>query len=202
MTRHHVIISGTGRAGTTFLVQLLTVLRLDTGFPDIYTGIHKNSNAGMELDLQQNTAPYIIKSPWLCDNLDEILMTKDIVIDHAIIPIRDLHSAAQSRIYVSEQAKGDGSMSGSDVPGGLWHTNSPSEQENILAKQLYKLLYAIAKHNIPVIMLLFPKLVKDPRYLYSKIHQILENISYADFLRAFEKVSRPELVHDFGKKDS
>lgn len=33
MPKHHIIISGTGRAGTTFLVQLLTELELDTGFP-------------------------------------------------------------------------------------------------------------------------------------------------------------------------
>src|SRR6516164_482379 len=30
--RHHTIISGTGRAGTTFLVKLLTNLGLDTGY--------------------------------------------------------------------------------------------------------------------------------------------------------------------------
>ena len=30
--RHHVIITGTGRAGTTFLMELLTNLGLDTGF--------------------------------------------------------------------------------------------------------------------------------------------------------------------------
>ncbi len=29
---HKVIITGTGRAGTTFLVQLLTELGLDTGY--------------------------------------------------------------------------------------------------------------------------------------------------------------------------
>ena len=32
MAASHVVISGTGRAGTTFLVQLLTHLGLDTGF--------------------------------------------------------------------------------------------------------------------------------------------------------------------------
>ena len=32
MAKRHLIISGTGRAGTTFLVQLLTVLKRDTGF--------------------------------------------------------------------------------------------------------------------------------------------------------------------------
>ena len=29
---HKVIITGTGRAGTTFLMQLLTAIGLDTGF--------------------------------------------------------------------------------------------------------------------------------------------------------------------------
>jgi hypothetical protein len=202
MTRHHVIISGTGRAGTTFLVQLFTELKLDTGFPDIHTGVFRNSNAGMELDLRQNDAPYFIKNPWLCDNLDEILMTEDIVIDHAIIPIRDLYSAAQSRIHVSEKAEGEGHMRGNTTPGGLWHTSNPAEQESVLAKQLYKLLHTTAKHDIPVIMLLFPKLVSDPKYLYEKIRQLFENISFENFIYAFKKVSRPELVHEFGKKDA
>ena len=32
MKQHHVIITGTGRSGTTLLIQLLTELGLDTGF--------------------------------------------------------------------------------------------------------------------------------------------------------------------------
>ena len=51
MARHHIIISGTGRAGTTFLVQLLTELGLDTGFPKGQK-IDQNSSAGLELDLR------------------------------------------------------------------------------------------------------------------------------------------------------
>ena len=30
--RKHVVITGTGRAGTTFLIEVLTILGLDTGF--------------------------------------------------------------------------------------------------------------------------------------------------------------------------
>src|SRR5258706_14981308 len=72
MTRHHIIISGTGRAGTTFLIQLLTELGLDTGFPKGLT-LDLNSRAGMELDIRDPHAPYVIKSPWLCDYLDDVL---------------------------------------------------------------------------------------------------------------------------------
>jgi hypothetical protein len=32
MMKRHILISGTGRAGTTFLVQLFTALGFDTGF--------------------------------------------------------------------------------------------------------------------------------------------------------------------------
>ena len=71
--KHHVIISGTGRAGTTFLVQLLTALGLDTGFDSPTSGIFENCRAGMEWDLRHPNAPYIIKNPWLCDYLHEIM---------------------------------------------------------------------------------------------------------------------------------
>ena len=96
MARHHIIISGTGRAGTTFLVQLLTELGLDTGFPKGQK-IDQNSSAGLELDLRSARAPYIIKSPWLCDYLDEVLQGGELIIDCALIPMRDLYSAAESR---------------------------------------------------------------------------------------------------------
>jgi hypothetical protein len=69
MAKRHVIISGTGRAGTTFLVQLLTELGLDTGLTDSHTDIFENCNAGMEKDLREPDAPYIVKSPFLCDYL-------------------------------------------------------------------------------------------------------------------------------------
>jgi hypothetical protein len=51
MAKHHVIISGTGRAGTTCLVQVLTALGLDTGFADLTSAVHANCHAGMEWDI-------------------------------------------------------------------------------------------------------------------------------------------------------
>ena len=68
MPRHPSIISETCRAGTIFLVQLLTELGLDTGFPKGQV-IDPNSRAGMELDIHDAHAPYIIKSLQLCGYL-------------------------------------------------------------------------------------------------------------------------------------
>jgi len=193
MPRHHIIISGTGRAGTTFLVQLLTELGLDTGFPNAHAQIFQNANAGMELDIRDPNAPYIIKSPWLSDFLDEVLHGGEVVIDHAVVPMRDLYSAAQSRRNITGQA--DPSLVA--VPGGLWHTKEPGSQETTLTMQLYKLIYTLAKHNVPLVLLLFPRFVTDPDYLYQNIRFALGDISYDTFLKAFQVISRPELVHDF-----
>jgi hypothetical protein len=149
----------------------------------------------MEKDLRQPDAPYIIKSPWLCDYLDEALDNSDLVIDHAIIPMRDLYSAAQSRRDVTLRT--DRSLYAGEIPGGLWHTNIPEQQEAVLANQLYKLMYVLAKRDIPLTLLLFPRLVRDPDYLYGKIQFALNGIDKERFLETFQQLAKPELVHDF-----
>ena len=192
MPRHHIVISGTGRAGTTFLVQLLTELGLETGFPKGQV-IDTKSRGGLELDIRDPQAPYVIKSPWLCDYLDEVLQGGEILVDHAFIPVRDLYGAAQSR----RQAASAVPSNPASVPGGLWHTDKPEEQEKILTEQLYKLVYALARHDVPVSLLLFPRLVNDPEYLFRKTRFLLANVEYDTFKEAFQALSRPEFVHDF-----
>ena len=191
MPKHHLIISGTGRAGTTFLVQLLTELGLDTGFPHANSGIHESSNAGMEWNIKHHNAPYVVKNPALCKDLEDVLETGDVVVDCAIIPIRDLFASAESRRTVQRK------VNKRDTPGGLILTSNPSDQEAVLAVQLHSLVHALAKHDVPMIWLYFPRLVKDPDYLYDKLKSVLPGQNAETFLRAFRAVSRPELVHDF-----
>jgi hypothetical protein len=193
MPRRHIIISGTGRAGTTFLVQLLTELRLDTGFTDPWSGRFANCEAGMEWDLRHPDAPYIVKNPEICDHLDELLGGGEITVDHAIVPIRDLYSAAESRRDVARRS----TLLAVNVPGGLWHTEDPEAQEAVLAERLHDLLFAIAKYDVPLTLLCFPRFVRDPGYLYKKIVLALPGLDRDAFLRAFQVVTRPELVHDF-----
>ncbi len=202
---HKVIITGTGRAGTTFLVQLLTALGLETGFKEIHEGVYENCNAGMERDLIESSAPYIVKNPSLCDDLAQILQTGEYVIDHAFIPVRSLEAATQSRIQVFNQAKPNGGylrllLKGSKykpIPGGLIDTDNPDEQRCILAQKLYNLIYTLTIHDIPHTFLHFPRIIKDEQYLYKKLAPILGGIDYSGFLKAFYYVAKPELVHDF-----
>lgn len=198
MARHHVIISGTGRAGTTFLVQLLTALKLDTGFDNPKSAIDPNANAGMESDIRRANAPYIVKTPWLCDYLDDAIRVNQVVIDHAIIPMRDLFSAAESRRAVVRNA-GRGAPP-DKVLGGLMNTKVPEQQESALTQMLYNLFFVIAKRDIPVTILHFPRLVNEPEYLYKKLGFLFSDIDYDAFLECFQEIRRPELVHDFKAK--
>src|SRR5689334_723132 len=78
-----------------------------------------------------------------------------------------------------------------------WRIRSLKEQESLLAHHFYQLMHTIAEHNIPLTTLFFPRLAKDPEYLFGKINFLLKDISYERFARAFEKISRPELIHNF-----
>ncbi|HXS69357.1 MAG TPA: hypothetical protein VN761_10970 [Candidatus Polarisedimenticolia bacterium] len=198
--RHHVIISGTGRTGTTFLVQLLTELGLETGFSNPNAQICDERRAGMEWRLRKSaTAPYIVKNPALCDQLEGILKNENVTIDHAIIPIRDLYSAAESRRVVAR--KRPKFLIPRKILGiKKWGVRRPDEQESVLAQNFYRLVHTIAEHNIPMTLLFFPRLAKDPEYLFGKINFLLKGFSYEKFVQAFQKISRPDLIHDFASK--
>ena len=193
--KHHVVISGTGRAGTTFLIQLLTHLGMDTGFHR-ESKINQHCNAGLELNIRSESAPYIVKDPRFCEYADDILKNPLIILDHVIIPIRDIPSAAASRIRVVEDHP-PSELKGSDIDGGLWGTNNPKEQEVILQEKLTSLLLALADSHTPVTIMNFPRLVNDARYTYHKLSPLLKGVGFKKFQKSFGVVSRPELVHDF-----
>jgi len=208
VSRAHVIITGTGRAGTSFLVQLTTYLGLDTGYTPNNMAIFSDSRAGLEHDVRLENAPYIVKSPWFCRYAEEVIQTrKDIQIDHVFIPMRDLHAAAESRRYVNEKAKSKLSQAewdkvdASRIPGGLWLTSDENEQESILLTTLYKLELALSDSMIPVTLLRYPRIVKDSQYLYAKLKPILKEITYEQFEVVFNKTVRPEFVHSFNAQD-
>jgi hypothetical protein len=197
MPRHHVIISGTGRAGTTFLVQLLGRVGLETGVGSaVVTGMDGTANAGLECDLRRSDAPYVVKAPHLCEMLDAVLAKGEVVVDHALVPVRDLYGAAESRRDVVRRS--NSKLPPQLMAGGLFGTDDPAAQEAALAVRLYHLVHTLVKHDVPTTLLHFPRLVEDPSYLFGKLRRVLPaDMKYAGFLEAFRDVSQPELVHRF-----
>lgn len=196
--RNHIVITGTGRAGTTFLVKLFTRMGLDTGWnAEKIPHTDKNSRAGLEQNILGNKkCSYIVKSPQICDQIDQIIANKSITLDHAIIPMRDIESAALSRIKVFNDAGKK-----KYIAGGLWEAAAPENQEEVLRKKLIRLLLGLSKMQTPVTLLNYPKLTKDPDYLYHKIKPIFKNIELQEFKAAFHEIVDQKLVHQMTKND-
>lgn len=187
-----MIITGTGRSGTTFLVQLLTLLDFDTGFTekDFKTLIHPVSLGGLEHDIRRaGPKPYIIKNPWICDYIDEVL--DKVTIDHVFIPMRSLYLVSQSRRNNSKKGI---------IEGGMWDcsTFNSGVQENILSKKFYYLLLKLSKTSIPITFIDFEKMFFDPRYLRSKLNPIFEqckhNSGYDDYLNVYDLLVNKDLI--------
>jgi hypothetical protein len=195
-----IIIAGTGRAGTTFLVQLFTALGFGTGFSleDSLSGVDGISHAGLERGLVDEAAPYVIKSPWFADHLAEALQDERIKIRAALIPIRDLFSAAESRRRVYREASSRG-LDPLNHPGSLWYTDEPQNQEDMLTRQFYKTIFPLIHFEVPIYLPEFPRLVRDPNYLFRSLQPLMEDhgVGHSEFLPAHERCARPELIHDF-----
>lgn len=192
--KSHILIAGPGRAGTTFLVELFTHLGFDTGYSKETIKDHKHfpGNAGLEWDIFDPNAPYVVKSPFLFERMDEVLNTFSI--DHVFIPLRDLYSMAESRRRVDKAGS---------VFGGLVGTTSHElgVQEQILAEQVYSLFYSLSKSLVPFTLLEFPRHAIDSEYSYRKLYKILMlSSTYSGreaFKRVFDKISDPGLIHSF-----
>jgi hypothetical protein len=167
-----IIITGTGRAGTTFLMILFSFLKLDTGWDEVTfrRNIASKCNSGLEKDI---SAPHrIIKGPDLIRHIKKICAKTKI--DLIIIPIRDYEAAAESRVHNGVGA------------GGLFGAEDKPTQIAFYHKIMAEYLLDMVQLNIPTIFLDFKKMVSDPKYVYEKLPTILGDVTYEDYLAAFE----------------
>ena len=197
--RNHIVITGTGRSGTSFLVQLLTRLGLDTGFSvnEVDGKLDPIGRAGLESNIRDDNAPYVVKSPNISNYIEEILENPEIELDLVIVPIRDIEDATNSRVKVSEEnlakkgllAKTFGSKRG--FAGGMMKTSNPQKQQFLLLKSLSHLLVECAKHDQPVLILHYPRLMDDSEYLFEKLKPILNDIDSEQFKTAHQQTLKP-----------
>ena len=182
---HHLMIAGTGRAGTTFLVRYLTELGLSTHLsaqPDAVTDSY--AEAGFEevpLTCDRETLPYFIKSPSLYEYIDELLQS--VHLDAAIIPVRDLNLAASSRMVVERDAMhravpwlADNSVAWdtwSWSPGGAVFSLDPVDQARLLAVGFHQLVERLVRSDVPMIFLSFPRMALDAGYLFHALGPVL-----------------------------
>jgi len=204
----HILIGGTGRAGTTLLVQYFTALGFDTGFTleRALGGVDEISKAGLEHPVgkylaQGRQMAYVAKSPNFGTNLREYLDSGDLRIKHCIIPVRELSQAAESRRHVTRTAVASGKSPDDKQRGGIIarRKDGGKRQELLLAAQFHRFLFEMLHHDIPVHFLKFPEFARGHQDLYAALEPIMleHGVSREESDRAFGRVVDPDLIHDF-----
>lgn len=179
--KSHILICGTGRCGTTFIAQLLTLLNIPTGFnhiPEEHLIDHgdkvrdhlepyfiwqdlKKDSKKLENSRRLWEFPYVFKSPTAIEYIEELRTYMDL--KHVIIPMRKIED-----VMVSAKVM-----------------NFPDETFNIrnMEKILAHSFYTLTRYNIPFTTIHFPTLVKDCDYLYDKLNPIFaeRNIDFETF---------------------
>lgn len=174
---------------------------MDTGYTvgDIEAVKSSVGRAGLEQPVTKEAMaalPTVIKSPHAVDVLPQMLEEKWIDIELAIIPVRNLYSAAQSRRDVSKRGRKAGYRFGG-APGGLWKTRSPRKQEQVLAQQFYNTVEPLIASEIPTIFLSFPRYVDDIEYFDRVLSNDLSlrfGVDRTDLLEAHRIECNPTFV--------
>jgi hypothetical protein len=184
-----VVITGTGRAGTTLLVQILSDLGLDTGFPPDHQ-LDERVHAGLEFRIESPNAPRIVKDPNLSRRLGDLLDRGAVEVEHVIVPVRDLDVAAASRIRNTRYG------SNLHTFGGLFGTARATRQREALATLFYQLFWTIARYDLPHTLLVFPRFAQDWEYTYRHLSFLDPTIPPERWKQAVSARAEPALIHE------
>jgi hypothetical protein len=175
-----ILITGTGRCGTTFLIKLFSFLDFNTGYNrnNYKLSIYSNCNSGMERCYKDNYD--VLKNPKFIKDIEKILEDTSITITNVIIPIRNLSMSAKSRV-----------KNGPLNAGGLWDATDELSQINFYQNILSNYLVISTKYDINTIFIDFDKMINDKTYLFNKLKNILDkkNIDLETFSSVYDEVS-------------
>lgn len=180
---NHVLITGPGRAGTTFLMRVLTHLGLPTGFADAVSGLsHPESHAGYECNmLAIDNPPYICKSPTMGGQITR-LIAKGFSFDRLYVCLRNIEDSANSRAEFIER-------------GGHPICFAQAYLQTVALSAVP--FVAAAKHRIPVDLLWFPDLILDPLYCYQSLFFLMRkyDVSFAKYVESHRLLADQSLIH-------
>lgn len=193
-----IIISGTGRCGTTFLVRIFTYLGFDTGFSiEQIEGADHNGGPGLEHHTSLYGQPQVIKSPSWAFSLNKIRLDwEKSPIKCIIVAVRDPAEVALSRFRRGEIAIQLGGAPWAEHRHG-GPINSPHDlsKEIRIAKLMLGNFWEAFNDNgfkIPMEFIEFKKFTKDPEYLYDKLQPLFEEkgILLEDFKEGYSKATK------------
>ena len=183
---HKILITGTGRAGTSIIVAILSLLEYKTGFSadNIWDYMSTPQKAGLECF--RDSADYIHKQP-----LASLDIFDQFAIDHVIIPMRNIEHSAKSR----EKVQGD---SKKPVDGGFVRSTTYQQQIHHNANYLGFLFSLLVDRDIPYTIIKFPKLVYDDgAYLFEQLLSPFPDLKdkQQEYFKVFREIVHPEWIN-------
>lgn len=156
--KSHVIISGTGKAGTTALVKILTLAGFDTGYTKAQVERANLEKGALEYANPKNRwregMPEILKTPHFCDYLQEDI-DNGMKVRACIVPIRDLSLVAASSVNRGNSLDGD-----------------VENTKNRNAVKFHRLMLTCARNRIPVHFLPYAEWTEEDRWLNGVVGKI------------------------------
>jgi hypothetical protein len=183
--RHHLLIAGTGRAGTSVLVRILTACGFDTELSRNAGAFWDDTaSAGLEtIPLLPGEHPYVVKSPWSFQFVRQLLNDPTVRLDHVLVPVRSLGEATASRIVLDVQQLyrnqpalldlEEDWTANTSTPGGVIYSLEPLDVARFLAHSFHLLIEVLVERDIPVHLLAFPRFCTDLDYLLRVLAPVL-----------------------------
>ena len=164
-----VVITGTGRCGTTFLMIIYTYLNMDTGYNISNLQLYENCNSGLEREI---TCPFrVVKKPRFILTIGKIL--KSFEVDFIVVPERPYEECARSREKHGKK------------PGGFFGAKDYQSQLSFYIENMQKFKKSVEGHN--VIYLDFYQMISSAEYTYEKLNPTFDrDVSLEEFILAYE----------------
>jgi len=207
-----LMILGAGRAGTTFLVKLLTRLDFYTGYEPYEEVDYGPTRAGCEfgifsfgeinrnltIDMSRLTdshiqevfeeftqGPFVIKSPAYSWYTKLLVFNYKLSIGHIVVPVRDHREVATSRIKEHLRL----SIIGQDY------------ESQVLACDvlLGRVVETAVLANIPMTFIRFPDIVMSEAYCWNKMNSVLSgtfdiHLDRERFREEYEQLADPSMI--------
>ncbi|HEX2382908.1 MAG TPA: hypothetical protein VHI95_09745 [Acidimicrobiales bacterium] len=191
MAEPKIVITGTGRAGTTVLVRILDALGLDTGIDtDKLSPYMPGVRAGLESRVDDPDAPTVVKDMTLGFRMRRILESGEVAIEHVLIPTRRLEVAVASRVRAADYGRQPFRR------GALTGTLHATEQEQVLVKMRDEIVGALRDFAVPYTTLEFPRFATDAAYAHGKLATVVPGATVDDVQSALDRCVRPDLIHE------
>ena len=191
MSEPKIVITGTGRAGTTVLVRILDALGLDAGLESgTLSPYMPGVRAGLECRVDDPAAPTVVKDMTLGFRMRQILEEGEVSIAHVVIPTRRLDVAVASRVRAADYGR---------LPfrrGALTGTLHATEQEQVLVRMKDEIIDALTEFDVPYTVLEFPRFATDAAYTHDKLSAVAPDASVDDVQAALDSCVRPEMIHE------